>query len=164
LAIFQINIWAIDGHFLTAVNGGGLGDSLNKYPIHTNATSIGPWEKFRVVMTDTPTSVRQAIRTYNGNYLTAVGGGGRGHVASNPYEPTTIITTKGGPPGPDEFFNLVEIPDGMCAFQTRSGNYVSAVNGGGLGDSEGSWPHPIHTNATQITANETFLIVYISDS
>jgi hypothetical protein len=33
--------------FVTAVNGGGIGDGgANTTPVHTDATSIGPWEQF----------------------------------------------------------------------------------------------------------------------
>ena len=37
-----------DGHFLTADGGGGKTTDA----IHTNATAVGPWEKFSVVHQD----------------------------------------------------------------------------------------------------------------
>ncbi len=46
---FRVTVRTSDGrHFLTAVNGGGLGGP-NDVPIHTDATSIGPWEEFTLV-------------------------------------------------------------------------------------------------------------------
>ena len=42
-----------DGHYLTAVNGGGFGGP-NDVPIHTDATTVGPWETFSVVDVPTP--------------------------------------------------------------------------------------------------------------
>lgn len=38
-----------DGHFLTAVNGGGIGGP-DSAPFHTDATAVGPWEKFQAVV------------------------------------------------------------------------------------------------------------------
>jgi hypothetical protein len=37
------------GFYVTAVNGGGYGGP-NSVPVHTDATSIGPWETFQVVV------------------------------------------------------------------------------------------------------------------
>lgn len=51
---YGANIYAIrtpNGiNYVTAANGGGCGgnDPGNKYPIHTNATTIGPWQEFYV--------------------------------------------------------------------------------------------------------------------
>jgi hypothetical protein len=69
-------IQTVTGNFLTAVDGGGrISDT-----IHTNATQINTWEMFRLI----PSGVSQqpgmwwsAIATYNGHYVTAVGGGGQ---------------------------------------------------------------------------------------
>jgi hypothetical protein len=40
-----------DGHFVTAVNGGGWGgsDASNRFPIHTNAATTGAAETFTIV-------------------------------------------------------------------------------------------------------------------
>ncbi len=63
--------WALqtyDGtHYLTAEGGGGRATDA----IHTNATAIGPWEKFTLEFQNDGTF---AIKTANGNYVTAVGG------------------------------------------------------------------------------------------
>lgn len=66
----RYGIRTFDGHYLSAVNGGGqIGDV-----IHTDSTSLSAWESFTL-------SSRQlgiyAIRTDLGHYLTAVSGGGR---------------------------------------------------------------------------------------
>jgi hypothetical protein len=38
------------GTYLTAVNGGGIGGpNANPYPVHTDATKVGPWEEFGLV-------------------------------------------------------------------------------------------------------------------
>jgi hypothetical protein len=39
-------IQAFDGHYLTAVNGGGV---ATDDAIHSNATRVGAWEKFQIV-------------------------------------------------------------------------------------------------------------------
>lgn len=41
----QVTIATADGHFLTAVQGGGFGGPAVT-PIHTDATALGPWERF----------------------------------------------------------------------------------------------------------------------
>ena len=37
------------GTYLTAVNGGGMGEPANKLPLHTDATKAAGWEKFMLV-------------------------------------------------------------------------------------------------------------------
>lgn len=67
----QVTIQTINGNYLTAVNGGGVGGP-NTGPlsaaIHTDATSIGPWETFTCVRVAPPN--RFAFRTGSGTYLT----------------------------------------------------------------------------------------------
>ncbi|QQE79542.1 hypothetical protein [Alicyclobacillus sp. SO9] len=63
-----------NGHYVTAVNGGGMGGpNDDNFPIHTDATSIGPWEKFQIVQEPDGT---YTFCTFTGFYLTAVNGGG----------------------------------------------------------------------------------------
>jgi hypothetical protein len=52
-------------NFLTAVNGGGRATDA----IHTDATSVGPWEKFTLEFQGDGT---YAIKTDTGNYVSAV--------------------------------------------------------------------------------------------
>src|SRR5262245_2333933 len=67
-------IQAFDGHYLTAVGGGG--QTYNA--IHTDATQGRSWEKLTLIDADKGTPVvTYGIRTVKGYYLTAVDGGGR---------------------------------------------------------------------------------------
>ena len=59
-----------DGHYVTAVGGGGRTTDV----IHSNATRVDTWEKFFV---DSIGNGQYVIETYNGYFVTAVGGGGR---------------------------------------------------------------------------------------
>ena len=60
-------------HYVSAVNGGGV---ANAEAIHTDATSVGPWETFNLVFQ--PADGTYAIQTPDGvHYVTAVHGGGR---------------------------------------------------------------------------------------
>ena len=66
-----------DGHYLTVVGGGGRISDV----IHSDATQPRAWEQFvlerqKVGVFWSPWS---AIKTVNGNYLTATGGGGHGN-------------------------------------------------------------------------------------
>jgi hypothetical protein len=83
-----------------------------------------------------------------GNYLTAVGGGGR---------ITDVVHTDKTQPGSTEKFRLVPYPQagpsytpGLYAIQTASGNYLTAVGGGGR------TTDVVHTDATKIAAWEQF--------
>ena len=42
-------IRTINGNYVTAVNGGGMGEAANKLPIHTDATRASTWEQFMLV-------------------------------------------------------------------------------------------------------------------
>jgi hypothetical protein len=44
-----VSVLTPDGvHSLSAVNGGGMGEAANAYPIHTDATKAGVWETFYI--------------------------------------------------------------------------------------------------------------------
>jgi hypothetical protein len=86
-----------------------------------------------------------AIGTYRGNYLTAVGGGGR---------ITDVVRTDATTAGPWEQYRLFlvlgsGIPQ-QYAIQTASANYLTAVGGGG------QTTDPLHTDAKQVQAWEEF--------
>ncbi|MHA3019774.1 fascin domain-containing protein [Mycobacterium sp. BMJ-28] len=68
-------IQAFDGHYLTAVGGGGRTTDV----IHSDATQLQGWEKFTVtkVPSDPGGQTVYSIGTIDGHFLTAVGGGGR---------------------------------------------------------------------------------------
>jgi hypothetical protein len=64
------SIQTSNGHYLTAVGGGGRTTDV----IHSDATLLQAWEKFTF---DSLGSGWYAIQTIDGHYVTAVGGGGR---------------------------------------------------------------------------------------
>lgn len=99
------------------------------------------------------------IRTANGkNMLTAVNGGGLG--PNNEVALNTNKTTAGG----TETFNLIlqpgsaSVAPGMnFALQTPSGNYLTAVNGGGMGGANNA-TCPVHTDQTNPGPWELFVM------
>ncbi|MER7278658.1 hypothetical protein ABT369_29875 [Dactylosporangium sp. NPDC000244] len=93
------------------------------------------------------------IQTADRHYVTAVGGGGR---------ITDTMHTNVSVPGPFERFTKVPMGDlfGHFALRTWSGNYVTAVNGGGL--STVNVPDVLHTDATRIGTWEQFATVTLA--
>ena len=69
-APIEYGIETANGHYLTAVDGGGLITDV----IHSDATQLQAWEKFTLYGLGNGV---YDIQTINGHYLTAVGGGGR---------------------------------------------------------------------------------------
>ena len=66
-----------NGHYVTAVNGGGVGGPNDaSSPVHTDASWVGPWEE--LTLNYDSTTKQAMIQTPNGCYLTAVNGGGFG--------------------------------------------------------------------------------------
>jgi hypothetical protein len=140
-----------DGHYLTALGGGGKATDA----FHTDATKASSWEYFYFLKCgDLGSGYQYAIRpTGTGNipgkgdfvsYLTALGGGGRTSQAM-----TAFSGLQAG-----SRFKLIKQNDGTYALQTSSGNYVTAVNGGGLASGDN-----LHTDARQVQAWEKFKIV-----
>ncbi|HLN63482.1 MAG TPA: hypothetical protein VK464_18245 [Symbiobacteriaceae bacterium] len=144
-----------DGHYVTAVNGGGMGGPNDaSSPIHTNATAIGGWEKLTFVPQADGT---YAIRTSTGFYLTAVNGGGYGESANK--QP---IHTDAKALGSWETFTLVNLStpfpsETVFGIKTMTGNFVTAVNNGGLGGGNVA----INTDAKTIGAWEKFAVQLI---
>jgi hypothetical protein len=69
-------IQTASGHYVSAVNGGGMTANA----VHTDATQPRDWERFRIIylgvgVPAAPTFY--AIQTIKGNYLTAMGAGGK---------------------------------------------------------------------------------------
>ncbi len=92
-----------DDHFVTAVNGGGIGGPDNsRSPIHTDKTVFGRSEVFHIVLE--PDTLRATIRTPDGaHYLSAVHGGGLGgsnhvpiHTSATQMGPEAIFQLKTG--------------------------------------------------------------------
>jgi hypothetical protein len=69
-----------DGHYLTMVNGGGLGGpnlGPSVAPLDTDSTKAGEWERFTIAWLNS-SFTQFALLTMNGHYVTAVNGGGIG--------------------------------------------------------------------------------------
>ena len=99
----QISIQTITGNYVTAAGGGGqLTDT-----IHTDATQIGDWEKFKLIALG---NGLYAIQTITGNYLTAVDGGGR---------LTDVIHTDATQIGEWEKFKLIPLGNDWYAIVRR---------------------------------------------
>lgn len=129
-------IRTVDGHYLTAVGGGGRTTDV----IHTDATRARAWEKFTLVDTGEGSST-YGIKTVKGNYLTAVGGGGR---------TTDVIHSDATRLLDWEKFTLSSLGGGYYSIRTVSGHYLTAVGGGGRVDDA------IHSDATKVDAWEKF--------
>jgi hypothetical protein len=150
----RVTIRTSNGHYLTAVNGGGVGgpnSGSQLGAIHTDARAIGPWETF---VCERRGPDRMTFRTNDGHFLTAVNGGGIGGPNDNPYQLHTDTTSV----GPWEQFRIIYRGRDLCALQTSDGHYVSAVNRGGWGDQDSGNQFPIHTNATRVGPWEIFVI------
>ena len=136
-----------DGHFLTALGGGGKA----KDAFHTDAVKASTWEFFWVLKCgDLGSGYTYAIRPTGTGYstvsfLTANGGGG---------QTTQAMTAFSGLGGSSQF-KLIRQGDGSYALQSSNRvNYVTAVGGGGLASGDN-----LQTNRTQVQAWETFKIV-----
>jgi len=91
------------------------------------------------------TTRKCAIQTVNGNYLTAVNGGGIFGNGALHTDATKIDAW--------EQFKLIPLSNGKYAIQTIKGNYLTAVNGGGVFGLAA-----IHTDATKIDGWEVFTL------
>ncbi len=112
-------IQAYDGHYLTAVEGGGRAEDS----IHTDATQARAWEKFTLVDANRGTSnITYGIRTMKGYYLTAVDGGGRTQ---------NVIHSNATQIRGWEEFQLESLGGGYYAIKTFRGYYLTAVDSGG---------------------------------
>lgn len=123
------------GYYLTAVDGGGVGgpdSGAGAISLHTDATSAGTFERFTLVWQDT-SFTKLALKTSNGNFVTAVGGGGLlcGNSAAKCSIHTDAFATAS--PGTWETFSLNIASDSSVTIQTSSGRYLTATNGGGMG-------------------------------
>ena len=134
-------IQAYDGHYLTAVGGGGRTFDV----LHTDASQPKAWEKFTLVDADKGTpNVTYGIRTVKGYFLTAQDGGGR---------ITNVIRSNETRLRDWEEFQLISLGGGWFAIQTFRGNYLTAVNSGGLSTQVAD---VIHSDARQIKNWEKF--------
>ncbi len=148
-------IKTINGNPLTIVEGGGLGGP-NSGPgstaLHTDASRAAEWETFKIEWLDA-TKTKFALKTKNGNYVTAVNGGGIG----GPNDSTCPVHTDATWIGPWERLTLIMVNSDTVYIQTPDGTYLNAANGGGFGEPANK--QPIHTDATSIGPWETFTLV-----
>ena len=114
-----------NGHFLTAVDGGGHTTNA----IQSDRTVASTWEKFALVPAGD--NVHVGLRTSNGNWLTAVGGGGQAN-ADAIHTDATVLSTW-------EEFSISALP---TLIQVVNGDLLTAVDGGGR------TTEAVHTNAT----------------
>jgi hypothetical protein len=131
-------IQTYNGHYLTAVGGGGRVDDV----IHSDATHAKSWEKFTLIDSDAGTpNIIYGIRTVKGYYLTAIDGGGR--IQNVMHSDATQLRDW-------EQFQMISLGNGYYAIRTYTGNYLTAVGGGGR------ITDVIHSDAKQIGAWEKF--------
>ena len=161
IALFRIDgpsaagtftIKTYDGHFLTALGGGGKSTDA----FHTDAVQANTWEYFYFLKCgDVGSGYQYALRpTGTGNipgkgdfvsYLTALNGGGMASQAVTAYSGLQAGSR----------FRLLRQSDGSYALQTSNGvNYLTAVGGGGIASGD-----TLHTDARQIQAWEKFKIM-----
>ena len=153
------------GDFLSAINGGGIGqksDPANQWAIHTDATTVGAWERFRLFPLPGGAVGLATLSGFLHPFLTlvsAIDGGGIGQVA----DPTSTwpIHTDKTTVGPWERLAIVPNQDGTVSIMTPDGvHYFTAVNGGGVGQlTDPANRLPIHTDSLTTGAWEAFTLV-----
>jgi hypothetical protein len=104
----------------------------------------GAWEKLTLIdSADRSPNIHYGLKTNDGNYLTAVGGGGR---------MTDVIHSDATQLQDWEKFALVSQGDGVYAIQTTDGHYLTAVDAGNRTSDT------IHSDATASRAWEKFRV------
>jgi hypothetical protein len=131
------SIQTSSGNYFTAVDGGGRTSDV----LHTDATQVRDWEQFRLydLSADGVAPTYFAIQTTKGDYITAVGEGGK-------YE--DALHTDATQIGSWEHLRLVKCGDLGSGYQytiiPANDQILTAVKGGGLnqGDTivQGYWP------------------------
>jgi hypothetical protein len=135
------SIQAFDGHYLTAVGGGGRTTDV----IHTDATRVGSWEKFTLTDSgDGAANIHYGLKTSRGFYLTAQDSGGR---------TTDVIHSNATQLQAWEKFTFNSLGGGIYDIQVNDGHYLTAVNSGGLNSGD-----TLHTNATRVGSWEKFRV------
>ncbi len=147
-----------NGHFLTAVDGGGYGDfgaDTGPGAIHTDATVAQAWEQFTAVEL---ANGYYALKTSDGtHFVSATNGGGMG----GPNNGESAIHTDDAAIGPNELFTItpISVNPTVVTIQTNGGPnqfYLTAVNGGGMPNQAGVSPAAITTQPTQPLDWESF--------
>ena len=122
--------------------------------MNTNRTQAQGWETFSCHLT-APNQL--ALQTADGHWVTAVNDGGTQYGGPNA-DPDEIQTNR-TQASCWETFQIITTDGSQCSLKTYSGNYVTAVNGGGVGNNDTQNLLPIHTNVTQQQSWETFILV-----
>ncbi len=102
-----------------------------------------------------------AIQVPNGDFVYAVNGGGLGNPSSGPG--ATALNTNRTVAAAWETFTLVQVNSEQFALQTANGNFVTFVNGGGMGGPNDD-TSPVHTDATSVSADTTFILTMLPDN
>lgn len=151
LLLESIYLLTDGGYLLFAPGGGGdVSDSAIQTQIKyvldgatTTPSDIGTFELFNVYKS---TANQFAFQTVNGNFITAVDGGGR---------TTDVLHTDAVNVGAWEEFRIAQTgPSGAfsVSIQTNSNNFLTAVGSGG------QTTDAIHSDATKVGTWETFFI------
>jgi hypothetical protein len=138
-------------HYLTAANGGGL-EGINWAAFSTNATRIGALETLTWIWVDQGQGAF-ALQTARGNFVTAVNAGGVG----GPNNESAPLHTDATWYRAWEHFDIVHVNESQqtIGLRTITFNYLTAINGGGIGGPNES-PSSLHTDAGQVRDWEIF--------
>ena len=148
--VVKVGIRTFNGNYVTAVNGGGMGEDANALPIHTDASVAQDWERFQLWFNDDGTCNIETSGTY---FLTALNGGGIAAPAGSP------VATDATEIGKFETFTLEQLDEKIYAFKTFDGHYLSAVNHGGMATAGA----PLHTDQLQPSLAGVFMLVPVRD-
>jgi C1A family cysteine protease len=142
--------WGEDGFLRIAYNQFGEGTTVGfGYGVDAYSGIIPPRRR--------KMAIPIALKTINGNTLTIVNGGGLGGPNSGPG--VCALHSDAIKIGPWETFTVEWLNPNTIALKTINGNYVTAVNGGGIGGPNDS-SSPIHTDATWVNAWEMLTLNY----
>jgi len=112
------------------------------------------------VLAAIPSGAPIALRTYDGHYVSDVGGGGHEGQPDCGFR-AVALHDNASEIGPAERFRVTRVPGtNRFALQTADGEFLTAVNGGGIGgppDARGF--SQLHTNAENIGPWERFHLV-----
>ena len=153
LGAFSVSIQTNSNNFLTAVGMGGKTTNA----MHSDAVKVGTWETFFIrsyLGVDPANNEYFIVDTDKNQAIAPRQGGGQ---TQNTIQ---FLGKSGGVPLNWARLKIIPIPqrDRWNAFQTINGNFITAVNGGGLNSGTNSTDN-IHTDASVASAWEQFLIV-----
>lgn len=137
----QVALRAMNGQYLSAENGGG-GE------VYARAPWTREWELFSFTAHPDPTvsefvgANRVSLRSHNGHYVVAEGGGGRELLVNRPQV------------GSWEKFTVIHLGDARVALRASNGQYVTAEGGGG---------GMLYARASWIREWETFEVVGVGE-